>query len=229
MIDPLPIQPLGPFRASLRVPGSKSLTNRALLLAALSEGVSILRDVLLSDDSRRMIEALKAMGFNLEVHEGRKLVWVEGCGGKIPAPGAELMLGNAGTVMRPLTAACCLGEGDFVLDGVPRMRERPIGQLVDQLRQLGASIDYLGQEGYPPLRVHGRGGLPGGMLRVGPTLSSQYITALLVIAPYMREGLTVEFDGAVTSAPYVLMTLSIMYEFGLTTEYDPAVLRRVHV
>ncbi len=211
----------GPFDVRLRLPGSKSLTNRALLLAALARGRSTLEGVLLSEDTRRMLEALAALGFELEIDEPARRVVVRGNGGRIPAPDATLHLGNAGTAYRFLTAACCLGEAGatYELTGIPRMHERPIGQLVEPLRQLGARIDYLGEKGFPPLRVHG-GGLRGGALTLTPTLSSQYISALMQVGPCCDQPLALRFDGPVTSLPYVRMTAGLMQRFGAILSAD---------
>lgn len=235
MPDPetIEIRPVEPFDARLRVPGSKSLTNRALLLAALAEGESTLRGPLLAEDTRRMIAALETLGVKLEREAGSEDLRVHGTGGAIPRGESRLELQNAGTAMRFLTAACCLpalnpptqdGSGAHVLDGNPRMRERPIGELVDALRAIGARVEYLGQRGYPPLRVHGQG-LAGGELRLGPTLSSQYVSALLQIGPCCDAGITLHFDGPVTSQPYVAMTIGLMRRFGAAVEVDEAFTR----
>ncbi len=213
MIDPLPILPIASFQATLTPPGSKSLTNRALLLAALAQGPSTLTNILLADDSIRMIQALRDLGYKLDLDEPARTLRITGTGALNPAPAAPLFLGNAGTAFRFLTAACCLGTGRYTLDGIPRMRQRPIGQLVDPLRALGARIDYLGDEGFPPLAVHG-GGLTGAKLMLQPTLSSQYISALLQIAPLLEKGLEIGFQGPITSLPYVRMTLELMRRFG---------------
>ncbi len=195
------------------IPGSKSLTNRALLLAALAEGASTLTGVLFSDDTRVMMQALKDLGFTLDIDEGSHTVTVHGQGGIIPAKEAKLHLGNAGTAMRFLTAACCLGEPGSVyeLDGIPRMRERPIGELVEPLRQLGANIEYLGEVGYPPLRIHG--GIKGGEVKVHNTLSSQYISAMMMIGPLCPNGLTLDLGRHITSHPYVNLTAAAMEDF----------------
>lgn len=220
--DQLTIAPLpGPFDATIRPPGSKSLTNRALLLAALAEGTSTLTGVLFSDDTRVMMRALQQLEFTLDIDEANTTVTVEGHGGTIPAQSAELHLGNAGTAMRFLAAACCLGGPGFFLDGIERMRERPIGQLVDALRELGGRIEYCnargrGREGYPPLWIDNFPGLDGGSIRLLPTLSSQYISAILQVAPCTTLGVTIEFEGAITSRPYVEMTLRLMERFGVT-------------
>ncbi len=225
---PITIQPLEqPFSVTFpdprkeipAVPGSKSLTNRALLLAALADGKSTLTGVLFSDDSRVMIKALKDLGFALKVDEPNHTVTVHGQAGKIPARQADLHLGNAGTAMRFLTAACCLGEPGsvYTLDGIPRMRERPIGELVEPLRQLGADIEYLGNEGYPPLRIAACK-LKRCELEMKPTLSSQYISALLMAGPYMEYGIKLTFSGPITSKPYIDMTTKLMRVFGVISD-----------
>lgn len=220
MLDPQPIQPIGRFDVRLRPPGSKSLTNRALLLAALAQGTSELSHVLFAGDTQRMIEALLGLGFTLHVDQKRARVTVEGRGGEIPSTSAELFLGNAGTAMRFLAAACCLGKGKYKLDGVPRMRQRPIGQLVAPLRKIGAEIQYIAQEGFPPLWITG-GTLEGGSIKMPPTLSSQFISAMLQIGAYLPQGLTLQFDGPIVSLPYVKMTLDLMAWFGVMHNLAP--------
>ena len=239
--DPIKLAPLrSPFDVAIAPPGSKSLTNRALLLAALAEGTSTLSGVLLADDTRRMLEALEALGFNLTLNEAELTVTVEGSGGQIPADTAQLMLGNAGTAVRFLTAALCLGEGPYTVDGIARMRERPIGQLVEPLRELGAEIEYVENAGFPPLTIQGiepdpmealSGGnsvapdpmaaLSGGnSIALEPTLSSQFISALLQIGACLVDGLELTFEGKITSLPYVKMTLNLMEKFGCETARD---------
>lgn len=218
-VDSVHVRPIEPFEATLRLPGSKSLTNRALLLAALASGTSHLSGVLFSDDTRRMIEALKALGFQLHPDRQAQQVKVTGKGGMIPAKQAALDLGNAGTAMRSLTAACCLGHGTYRLDGIARMRQRPIGELVEPLRELGATVVYEGNVGYPPLTVFGKG-LKGGQVRMKPTLSSQFVSALLMAGPGMSDGLRIGFDGPITSRPYVEMTVAMMRQFGATVVAD---------
>lgn len=218
----LTLTPLtGPFSATFAPPGSKSLTNRALLLAALADGRSHLTGVLFADDSKRMLEALRALGFVVEVDETNASAVVHGLGGRFPAASAELFLGNAGTATRFLSAALALGApgSSYVVDGIPRMRERPIGQLVEPLRQLGAQVECTMNEGFPPLKIHG-GGLKGGALTLKPTLSSQYISALLQVAPLLPEGLGITFDGPCTSRPYVEMTLRLMAQFGAKSTWN---------
>ena len=218
-MDALEIEPLAPFSASVRVPGSKSLSNRALVLAALARGRSELSGVLFSDDSRAMMDGLRRLGYRLEIDEEAQTVAVEG-EGRPPAAEAEIDCGNAGTAMRFLTALCCLGAGTYRLDGIPRMRERPIKELVDQLRVLGAEVHYEGEEGYPPLRVEGAPlDLESVRLKIGTTLSSQYVSALLQIGPYLPEGLEVEMVGEeITSLPYLKMTLKLMRQFRVKSE-----------
>ena len=218
-LESIDLRPIKPFDVSLRLPGSKSLTNRALLLAALADGTSHLSGVLFSDDTRRMIEALEALGFQVHADAQAARVQVAGHGGRIPAEQAELYLGNAGTAMRSLTAACCLGDGVYRLDGIPRMRQRPIGELVDPLRELGATVVYEGEMGYPPMTVHAKG-LAGGELGMKPTLSSQFISALLMAGAGMKRGLVIRFDGPITSRPYVEMTVAMMRQFGAVVATD---------
>ncbi|MFG0251551.1 MAG: 3-phosphoshikimate 1-carboxyvinyltransferase [Phycisphaerales bacterium JB038] len=216
--DPYPIEPLGAFRAKLTPPGSKSLTNRALLLAALADGESTVRNFLAADDTQRMMTALSDLGVPLQ-HEGA-LCRVQGGAGTLSG-GGELSLGNAGTATRFLTAAACFAGRPVLLDGDARMRLRPIGELVDQLRQLGAKIHYLGAQGCPPLRVEPTGvPLRGGSLTVPTTLSSQFISALLMIGPLCDQGLTLNLTGPVTSASYIGMTVGIMRRFGAEVQVD---------
>lgn len=204
-----------PSRGIPPIPGSKSLTNRALLLAALAQGTSTLTGVLFSDDTRVMMRALQDLGFVLDIDEPNTTVTVHGQGGVIPAKTADLHLGNAGTAMRFLTAACCLGAPGsvYTLDGIPRMRERPIGELVEPLRQLGANIEYLGNEGYPPLRITACG-LAGKELHIKRVISSQFISALFQIAPFINDGLTIYLPVPLTSLPYAKMTTRAMKRFG---------------
>ncbi|MAE63784.1 MAG: 3-phosphoshikimate 1-carboxyvinyltransferase [Phycisphaeraceae bacterium] len=217
------IEPLAAFEASICPPGSKSLTNRALLLSALAEGRSIIRRPLWADDTRRMVEALRRIGFDLDADEDR--IEIEG-GAVRSDPGApiRLDLGNSGTSIRSLAAACCLWPGRFTLDGIERMRRRPIGELVDALRQLGASIAYEADDGFPPLTVDG-GSLNGGEVEIGPMQSSQYVTALLMIGPRCGNGLSLRIGGAIPSRPYVVMTLGLMQRFGAEVDADAALTR----
>src|SRR5688572_9333250 len=155
----LTLEPVSkPFAAKFTPPGSKSLTNRALVLAALADGACTLSNCLFADDTHVMIDSLSRLGFSLNVDEANNAIAVQGWGGTIPAESAELFCGNSGTTIRFLTATCTLGRGKYRLDGIPRMRERPIGQLAELLKNLGARIEYAEREGYPPVEVHGGGG-----------------------------------------------------------------------
>ena len=211
---------LSPFVAAsgtVRLPGSKSISNRVLLLAALARGVTEVRDLLHSDDTERMLEALTQLGVGVE-SLGGDAYRVAGVGGVFPVSDAELFLGNAGTVFRPLTAALALAGGHYVLKGVPRMHERPIGDLVDGLRQLGADIRYLGNEGFPPLEIFPASIRPGGVVRVRGDVSSQFLTALLMALPLTGVETRVEVVGELISKPYIEITLAIMARFGVRVE-----------
>jgi 3-phosphoshikimate 1-carboxyvinyltransferase len=206
-----------PFDLTFTPPGSKSLTNRALVLAALADGTSELTNVLFADDTRIMLDCLGRLGFVLAVDEAKKVVKVTGHAGKIPAGGAELFCGNSGTTIRFLTALCSLGHADFVLDGIPRMRQRPIRELGDLLHNLAVRIHYPGEDGFPPVRVEADG-LPGGWVRFGRSQSSQFLTALLQVAPYARHEIRVHLEPNQTSWPYVAMTMRLMDHFGVTPQ-----------
>ena len=198
----------------VRLPGSKSISNRVLLLAALADGETDVRDLLASDDTQRMLEALKALGVGVS-HLGGENWLVQGCGGKFSVKNAELFLGNAGTAFRPLTAALALSGGDYILKGVARMHERPIGDLVDGLRQLGADVTYLGNDGFPPLQLKPAKIQPGGVVRVRGDVSSQFLTGLLMALPLTGETVTVDVVGELISKPYIEITLAIMARFGV--------------
>ena len=203
---------------SVRLPGSKSISNRVLLLAALADGVTEVYDLLDSDDTRHMLAALRALGVGVEDcgnHHWR----IAGVGGAFPVKRAELFLGNAGTAFRPLTAALAFCGGDYVLKGVARMHERPIGDLVDALRQLGAQIDYLGKPGFPPLHVHPA--VPAGdRAQVRGTVSSQFLTGLLMALPLRQQATTVEVVGELISKPYIGITLAMQRRFGVEVAQD---------
>jgi 3-phosphoshikimate 1-carboxyvinyltransferase len=206
-------------RGTVRLPGSKSISNRVLLLAALAEGETEVRDLLASDDTERMLDALKALGVGV-THLGGEHWKIAGCGGCFPVKQAELFLGNAGTAFRPLTAALALAGGDYVLKGVARMHERPIGDLVDGLRQLGADVTYLGNEGYPPLHLKPASIQPGGVVKVRGDVSSQFLTGLLMALPLTGETVVVEVVGELISKPYIEITLATMARFGVVVERD---------
>ena len=204
---------------SVRLPGSKSISNRVLLLAALSDGETEVRDLLASDDTERMLDALKMLGLGVE-HLGGENWRITGGAGRFPVKQAELFLGNAGTAFRPLTAALALSGGDYILKGVARMHERPIGDLVDGLRQLGADITYLGNEGYPPLHLKPAHIQPGGVVKVRGDVSSQFLTGLLMALPLTGETVVVEVVGELISKPYIEITLATMARFGVVVERD---------
>ncbi|WP_434106999.1 3-phosphoshikimate 1-carboxyvinyltransferase [Paraburkholderia caffeinilytica] len=213
---------LGPFsRASgtVRLPGSKSISNRVLLLAALAEGETTITNLLDSDDTRVMLDALEKLGVRLK-REGDTCV-VSGTRGAFTARKADLFLGNAGTAVRPLTAALAVNGGDYRIHGVPRMHERPIGDLVDGLRQIGAKIDYEENDGYPPLRIRPAQITADAPIRVRGDVSSQFLTSLLMTLPLLRteSGVTtVQVDGELISKPYIEITIKLMERFGIKVE-----------
>ncbi len=208
------LHPRGPIDGDIRLPGSKSLTNRYLLCTALADGESVMRGASLSDDALRMIAGLRGLGILVGMREDADLINVHGCRGQIPATDAEIDAGNAGTAMRFLTALACLGNGHYRLDGSPRMRERPIAQLVGALQQLGGRVGYDGAEGYPPLTMAARG-LLGGEISFASPPSSQYISALLMVAPYAARDVLIRIDGELISRPYVEMTVAVMRSLGV--------------
>ncbi|XP_066370803.1 3-phosphoshikimate 1-carboxyvinyltransferase 2-like [Miscanthus floridulus] len=220
------LQPIKEISGTVKLPGSKSLSNRILLLAALSEGTTVVDNLLNSEDVHYMLGALKTLGLSVEADKAAKRAVVVGCGGKFPVEDAkeevQLFLGNAGTAMRPLTAAVTSAGGNatYVLDGVPRMRERPIGDLVVGLKQLGADVDcFLGTD-CPPVRVNGIGGLPGGKVKLSGSISSQYLSALLMAAPLALGDVEIEIIDKLISIPYVEMTLRLMERFGVKAEHS---------
>jgi 3-phosphoshikimate 1-carboxyvinyltransferase len=208
-----------PFDVTFTPPGSKSLTNRALVMAALADGTCELRNVLFADDTHVMIDSLGRLGFRVEVDRATNTVHVHGAGGRIPRGEAELFVGNSGTTVRFLTALCTLGNGEYSLDGIARMRERPIGPLVEMLRNLGARITSTMNDGFPPVRITAHG-LPGGHVRFRAESSSQFLSAVLMTAPYARHEVRVLLDPNQTSWPYVEMTMRLMDEFGIICELE---------
>uniref|UniRef100_UPI00334124B1 3-phosphoshikimate 1-carboxyvinyltransferase n=1 Tax=Castellaniella defragrans TaxID=75697 RepID=UPI00334124B1 len=216
-MDALRLEPAVLARGSVALPGSKSISNRALLLAALAEGSTRLEGLLDSDDTRVMLAALRALGVAIDDADPTGVV-VTGAV-RWPADDADLFLGNAGTAFRPLTATLALMGGSYRLSGVPRMHERPIGDLVDSLRGLGCAIDYEAHDGYPPLRIGAGCPDAGRVVRVRGSVSSQFLTALLLAAPVLaaRQGreVVIELDGPLISKPYILITLNLMARFGV--------------
>ncbi|CRL63212.1 3-phosphoshikimate 1-carboxyvinyltransferase [Proteus vulgaris] len=212
-MESLTLQPIAHIEGTINLPGSKSVSNRALLLAALAKGKTRLTNLLDSDDIRHMLNALKALGVEYQLSNNNTVCDIEGLGGEFKTNSPlELFLGNAGTAMRPLAAALSLGSHDIVLTGEPRMKERPIGHLVDALRQGGASIDYLEQTDYPPIRL--RGGFKGGNVEVDGSVSSQFLTALLMTAPLAEQDTTITIKGELVSKPYIDITLALINTFG---------------
>ena len=215
--DALDLPALADADGAVRLPGSKSISNRVLLLAALCEGRTAVHDLLDSDDTRVMLDALRALGCGVEAQGD--VLHIDGLGARAPHTPADLFLGNAGTAMRPLTAALAVLGGDFTLRGVPRMHERPIGDLVDALRQLGCRIDYLGNEGYPPLKI----GVPqltlDAPIRVRGDVSSQFLTALLMALPLVAtRDIVIEVVGELISKPYIEITLNLLARFGIAVQ-----------
>jgi 3-phosphoshikimate 1-carboxyvinyltransferase len=205
-------------KGTVRLPGSKSISNRVLLLAALAKGKTVVRDLLHSDDTGRMLEALRTLGVQME-SLGDNAYLVTGCGGDFPNKNATLFLGNAGTAFRPLTAALALAGGTYELSGVARMHERPIGDLVDALRQLGADIRYLGTEGFPPLLIS-PAKLSGDTAQVRGDVSSQFLTGLLMALPLLNRTVKIELIGELISKPYIEITLAMMERFGVVVQRD---------
>ncbi|MDD2928610.1 MAG: 3-phosphoshikimate 1-carboxyvinyltransferase [Sideroxydans sp.] len=212
------LPPLMSARGTVRLPGSKSISNRVLLLAALSDGVTVVRDLLKSDDTDRMLEALATLGISVE-SLGDNAYRITGCAGDFPNKDAKLFLGNAGTAFRPLTAALALSGGSYELSGVARMHERPIGDLVDALRQLGADIKYLGNEGFPPLMIS-PAKLAGDTVKIRGDVSSQFLSGLLMALPLLNRPVTVKVIGDLISQPYVDITVLMMAEFGVSVLGD---------
>ncbi len=216
----LDIPPFSGAAGTVVLPGSKSISNRVLLLSALCEGTTTLHDLLDSDDTRVMLDALRKLGCGVrQMGTGGTTVEIDGLGGIIKNPRADLFMGNAGTAMRPLTAALAVLGGNFTLHGVPRMHERPIGDLVDALRQLGCQIDYLGQDGYPPLHICQPTLAIDGPIRVRGDVSSQFLTALLMALPLVaQKNIVIKVVGELISKPYIEITLNLLARFGVQVQ-----------
>lgn len=220
----LPAATLPP--ATVALPGSKSISNRMLLLAALADNSCDISMLLHSDDTERMLEALMQLGVRIDTLDQNRMR-VHGCGGRFPHTRADLFLGNAGTAFRPLTAVLAIIGGDYRLHGVPRMHERPIGDLIDALRQTGASVLYEAQEGYPPLHIGPRQDTGIRSITVNGQVSSQFLTALLMALPLTGAAYTVEMAGELISKPYIDITLKLLTRFGVTIYHDDY--RRFHL
>ncbi|MHC5225158.1 3-phosphoshikimate 1-carboxyvinyltransferase [Ignatzschineria sp. LJL83] len=202
------------------IPGSKSISNRILLLAAMTEGETLIHNLLKSDDTERMLEALTQLGIEVNlVDEATRTFRVKGSGLGFPNKKADLFLGNAGTAFRSLTAALAINGGEYELSGIPRMHERPIKDLVDALQALGFEIDYLGNAGYPPLKVGG-GSLQKHQVSIKGNVSSQYLTALLMTLPKLQQKIEIVIDGELISKPYIEITLILLRAFGVEIQHD---------
>lgn len=211
----LRLEPITHIQGQVNIPGSKSISNRALLLATLAKGTTTLTNLLDSDDIKYMLASLKQLGVNYRLSNNNTVCEVDGLAGALNTEQAQtLFLGNAGTAMRPLCAALTLGQGEFTLTGEPRMEERPIGDLVDALRQLGAQITYLKNDGFPPLTINATG-LNGGDVEIAGDLSSQFLTALLMVAPLAKSRVMIKIKGELVSKPYIDITLALMAQFGV--------------
>jgi len=213
--DPLPIEPLPPVSATLKVPGSKSITNRALVCAAMAHGQSRLTGALDSEDTRVMIRALTQLGIDCKGSSDRSQWVVDGCGGRWRQRDADLEVSNSGTTMRFLTALLAAGKGHYHIDGIQRMRRRPIADLLSALSTLGASVRSKNNDGCPPV-VLDAGGLEGGEATIHGDISSQFLSGLLMAAPYARRPVQLLVDGPLVSKPYVQMTLAVMQSFGVS-------------
>lgn len=222
MTEQLEIQPIRrPIIGSIRPPGSKSLTNRALVVAALADGITSLTGVLDSRDTEVMIDSLRRLGVAVDQDRSAGTAKVTGCGGRIPATAADLWLENSGTSIRFLTAMCALGNGRYRLDGNTRMRERPIGDLLDSLRQFGIAVQSELGTDCPPVIVQGHG-LPAGTTSVNAGVSSQFLSAMLMAAPCAQGPVEIKLAGAMVSEPYIDMTLAVMAQFGVVVDRSVA-------
>lgn len=219
-METLTLAPLKKVRGEVTLPGSKSLSNRILLLAALAKGETRISNLLDSDDVSHMLNALQKLGVSYALSSDRTSCTVQGLGQRFSvSEPVELFLGNAGTAVRPLTAALCLSEGEFTITGEPRMYERPIGDLIDALAPLGTDVTYLKDEGFPPLNIKGKA-LAGGEVSIRGNISSQYLTALLMVAPLLSSTLTIRVEGELVSKPYIDITLDTMQKFGVAVTND---------
>lgn len=215
------LKPVMKVQGEIRLPGSKSISNRTLLLAALAEGSTEIVDLLASDDTLVMLNALHTLGVHWEQHDGTQTYTVQGINGHFPVRKADLFMGNAGTAIRPLVAVLAVLGGEYTIHGVPRMHERPIGDLVDALNAVGAEIQYTGHRGFPPLLIE-TGHVHAYALKVNGSVSSQFLTALLMAAPLMAKQLDVniQVEGELISKPYIEITLKLMAKFGVNVERD---------
>ena len=213
------IKPVENVNATVTIPGSKSYTNRALITSLLANGESVMKNALLSEDTRVMISCLGELGIPVSVIEEENTIRITGCEGKIPVDRASLFARNAGTVVRFMTAALTLGDGKYEIDGIERMRQRPIQQLIDALNQLGADVSSKEGTGCPPVLINASG-LKGGTVKIPGNISSQYISAILLTAPYANSDVRIVVIDDLASKNYVDMTLDVMSRFGVTVKRD---------
>ncbi|TMO04897.1 3-phosphoshikimate 1-carboxyvinyltransferase [Pseudoalteromonas sp. S558] len=218
-MEQLRLDPISRVNGSVTLPGSKSLSNRILLLAALANGTTVVENLLDSDDIRHMLGALKLLGVNVTLNNERTVATVEGVGGVLKTPSEPLFLGNAGTAYRPLTAVLAAVAGEYELIGEPRMEERPIGHLVDALQALGGDVTYTKHKDYPPLKIVG-GQIKGGDVEIDGSISSQFLTALLMAAPLFNGDTQITIKGTLVSKPYIDITLDVMARFGVNVEHS---------
>ncbi|MEC9308535.1 MAG: 3-phosphoshikimate 1-carboxyvinyltransferase [Chloroflexota bacterium] len=218
-MDNLILQPIKNVSGQIRLPGSKSLSNRLLILSAIARGETEVYNLLDSDDTRYMLAALGSLGIQYQLSDDKTICRIKGLAGPLSSENCELYLGNAGTAVRPLCAVLCGGNGVYTLKADPRMYERPIKDLVDALRPLGPKITYMAEEGFLPLQIHASG-LRGGTVQIKGNISSQYLTALLLSAPFATEGLTIQVIGDLVSKPYIDMTLDVMRKFSVDVAND---------
>jgi 3-phosphoshikimate 1-carboxyvinyltransferase len=211
------VEPMGPVLASIQPPGSKSITNRALICGALAQGHSTLRNALDSEDTQVMIAALQRLGLDIQVGEFGQQIDVNGCGGELPVNSAELFVANSGTSMRFLTAMLAACRGSFQIDGIARMRQRPIADLLAALEQLGGDVTSIPGNGCPPVEIRSQG-LPGGEAKIRGEISSQFLSGLLMASPYAEREVRIRVDGPLVSQPYVQMTRDVMRAFGVQIE-----------
>ncbi len=217
-MEQLTLNPINKINGEVFLPGSKSLSNRALLIAALANGTTKITNLLVSDDINHMLNALKTLGIEYTLSDCGTQCTVVGNNGFFNSKHSlELYLGNAGTAMRPLCAALAASEGEFVLTGEPRMKERPIGHLVDALAQLNADIEYIENKDYPPVKIKGKS-LMGSTVKIDGSISSQFLTAILMVTPLLATDTNIEITGELVSKPYIDITLDIMSRFGVTVE-----------
>jgi 3-phosphoshikimate 1-carboxyvinyltransferase len=217
-LEQLHLKPASQVTGDMQLPGSKSISNRTLLLAALAKGSTEIRGLLKSDDTDRMLEALGTLGVNIT--KTKQGIMVKGCNGDFPNKQADLFLGNAGTAFRPLTAALAFSNGDYHLHGVPRMHERPIGDLVTALQSTGANIKCLANDGFPPLQTTSATLDVSKPIQIRGDVSSQFLTALLMALPLTGQQATIEVVGELISKPYIEITLNLMAKFGVHVQRD---------